>query len=103
MILLWLCIILVSCHRASEVKNIFRYNEQSGIATLDPAFAKNQSIMWAIHQIYNTLVQTDDQLNIVPSLATSWDVSADNLVFTFHLRKDVYFHERTIYLRNGTV
>ncbi len=87
------CIIHVSCHRASDVKNIFRYNEQSGIATLDPAFAKNQSIMWAIHQIYNTLVQTDDQLNIVPSLATSWEVSPDNLVFTFHLRSDVYFQD----------
>jgi peptide/nickel transport system substrate-binding protein len=86
-------ILLNGCHRASEVKNIFRYNEQSGIATLDPAFAKNQSIMWAIHQIYNTLVQTDDQLNIVPSLATSWDVSPDNLVFTFHLRSDVYFQD----------
>ena len=43
------------------IKNIFHYNEQSGIATLDPAFAKNQSIMWAVHQLYNTLVQTDDQ------------------------------------------
>ncbi|MEP7080376.1 MAG: ABC transporter substrate-binding protein [Ginsengibacter sp.] len=90
-------ILLNGCHRASEVKNIFRYNEQSGIATLDPAFAKNQSIMWAIHQIYNTLVQTDDQLNIVPSLATSWDVSPDNLVFTFHLRSDVYFQDNSCF------
>lgn len=90
-------ILLNGCHRASEVKNIFRYNEQSGIATLDPAFAKNQSIMWAIHQIYNTLVQTDDQLNIVPSLATSWEVSPDNLVFTFHLRSDVYFQDNNCF------
>ena len=55
-------------------KNIFHYNEQSGIATLDPAFAKNQSIMWAVHQIYNTLIQTDDSLAFVPSLAKSWDI-----------------------------
>jgi peptide/nickel transport system substrate-binding protein len=83
--------LFASCNHHENVKNIFHYNEQSGIATLDPAFAKNQSIMWAVHQIYNTLVQTDDHLNIVPSLAKSWDISADNLTFIFHLRDDVYF------------
>ena len=31
----------------------------TGIASLDPAFAKNQSIMWAVHQLYNTLVEVD--------------------------------------------
>ena len=86
---LLLCI--SSCRQNEKVKNIFHYNEQSGIATLDPAFAKNQSIMWAVHQIYNTLVQTDDHLNIVPSLAKSWDISSDNLTFIFHLRNDVFF------------
>jgi oligopeptide transport system substrate-binding protein len=82
-----------SCSHHEKAKNIFHYNEQSGIATLDPAFAKNQSIMWAVHQIYNTLVQTDDHLKIVPSLAKSWDVSADNLTFIFHLRDDVFFQD----------
>ncbi len=82
-----------SCTPHHKDNNIFRYNEQSGIATLDPAFAKNQSIMWAVHQIYNTLVQIDDNLNLVPSLAKSWDISADNLTFTFHLRNDVYFQD----------
>jgi oligopeptide transport system substrate-binding protein len=83
---------LSSCNHHKKNKNIFHYNEQSGIATLDPAFAKNQSIMWAVHQIYNTLIQTDDSLHLVPSLAKSWDVSPDNLMFTFHLRNDVFFH-----------
>ncbi|MDQ6764175.1 MAG: ABC transporter substrate-binding protein [Bacteroidota bacterium] len=82
-----------SCGNRHEVKNIFHYNEQTGIATLDPAFAKNQSIIWAVHQLYNTLVQTDDSLNIVPSLAKSWEESDDNLRFTFHLRSDVFFHD----------
>src|SRR5665213_1895955 len=82
-----------SCSHYKRQKNIFHYNEQSGIATLDPAFAKNQSIMWAVHQIYNTLIQTDDSLNLIPSLAKSWDISPDNLTFTFHLRNDVFFHD----------
>ena len=74
-------------------KNFFHYNEQDGIATMDPAFAKNRSIMWAVHQVYNTLVETDDALNMVPSLAYRWDVSDDRRVYTFHLRNDVFFHD----------
>ncbi len=87
-----LCI-FISCNKPNRNKNIFHYNESSGIASLDPAFAKSQSVMWAAHQIFNTLVETDDNLNIVPSLAKSWDISPDNLLFTFHLRNDVYFHD----------
>ena len=86
--------ILLSCNgKRANNKQVFYYNEQSGIATLDPAFAKNQSIMWAVHQVYNTLVETDPSLNIVPSLAKSWDVSPDRLVYVFHLRTDVFFHD----------
>lgn len=79
-------------HRSST-KQVFRYNESSNIATLDPAFAKNQSIIWAVHQLFNTLVETDDKLNIVPSLAHRWDVSDDRKVYTFYLRDDVFFHD----------
>ena len=74
-------------------KKVFTYNETDGIATLDPAFAKNRSIIWAVHQLYSTLVETDDKLNIVPCLARSWEVGADGRTWTFHLRTDVYFHD----------
>ena len=91
---------LVSCSPKKQNKNVFHYNESSGVPTLDPAFAKSQSVMWVDHQIYNTLVETDDNLNIVPSLARSWDISPDNLVFTFHLRNDVLFHDNPVF-KNG--
>ena len=85
---------LGSCYsRNKEGGNIFHYNEFNGIASLDPAFAKSQSTMWPAHQLFNTLVETDDSLNIVPSLARSWEVSADRTEFIFHLRNDVYFHD----------
>ncbi len=73
-------------------KQVFYYNEPTGIASLDPAFAKNQSIIWATHQLYNTLVETDSMLQIKPSLATHWEVSEDHKQYTFHLRSDVKFH-----------
>ena len=81
-------------------KKIFHYNEQTGIASLDPAFAKNQSIMWAIHQLYNTLVEVDEHMQLKPLLAKSWDISEDNLTFTFHLRTDVYFNDDAVFV-NG--
>jgi peptide/nickel transport system substrate-binding protein len=74
-------------------KKIFHYNEQTGIASLDPAFAKNQSIMWAVHQLYSTLMEVDENMFLKPLLAKSWEINADNTVFTFHLRTDVFFHD----------
>lgn len=92
--LFFILAILLSCgSRQRSEKKIFHYNEQTGIASLDPAFAKNQSIMWPIHQLYNTLVDIDDSLHIVPSLAKTWEVSADRLTYLFHLRDDVFFHD----------
>jgi len=102
----YLCLVLyalflISCSGKHETdKNIFHYNEQTGIASLDPAFAKNQSIMWAVHQLYNTLVEVNQDLNIVPSLAKSWEISGDRLTYTFHLRSDVFFHNDDVF-ENG--
>ncbi|HVU97882.1 MAG TPA: ABC transporter substrate-binding protein [Puia sp.] len=86
---------IASCRTSASHsgKTVFAYNESDGIATLDPAGAKNRSIQWAIHQLYNTLVETDDHLNFVPALARSWEVSADRKQWTFHLRNDVFFHD----------
>ncbi len=72
-------------------KKIFRYNESSGLASLDPAFAKNKQVMWAVHQLYNTLVEIDSNMQMKPSLAKRWTISDDNLIFTFFLRNDVSF------------
>ena len=65
-----LLVVAYSCKSAKKGdKQVFHYNEPTGIASLDPAFAKNQSIIWPVHQLYNTLVETDSNLRIAPSLA----------------------------------
>lgn len=87
-------ILLQSCYnKQGHEGNIFHYNEFSGIPTLDPAFAKSQATMWPAHQLFNTLVEIDDNLHIVPSIAKSWDISPDRTIYTFHLRTDVFFHD----------
>lgn len=93
--LLFITVLAVGGCYNSEQKDtgIFHYNESTGIASIDPAFAKNQSIMWPVHQLYNTIVEVDNNLNIVPSLATRWTISEDKTIYTFYLRNDVYFHD----------
>ena len=87
-------LLLAGCYSSEkDNKNIFHYNEATGISSLDPAFAKNQSVMWGIHQVFNTLVEVDKHLNIVPSLAKHWEVSEDRTTFTFYLRNDIFFHD----------
>jgi oligopeptide transport system substrate-binding protein len=92
LLLISLLIIATSCgsHQHPD-KKIFHYNESSGLASLDPAFAKNKQVMWAVHQLYNTLIEIDSTMQMAPSLAKRWTISPDNLLFTFYLRTDVAF------------
>ena len=91
--LLSLVVALSGCGRHSHPdKKIFHYNEAAGIATLDPAFSKDQSIIWGCRQLYNGLVELDSNLRVQPSVAQRWTVSDDGLEYTFTLRPDVMFH-----------
>ncbi|MCL5076221.1 MAG: ABC transporter substrate-binding protein [Chloroflexi bacterium] len=49
----------------------------------------------AVFLLYDNLVTFDEQLNIVPGLAERWEVSPDQLTWTFYLRKNVKFHDGT--------
>ena len=91
---------LFSCkstqHKVDSTQ-VFRYNESKGVTTLDPAFARNLSLIWPVNQIYNGLVQLSDSLTVTPCIAKRWDVSPDGLVYTFYLRGDVYFHNHPVF------
>jgi peptide/nickel transport system substrate-binding protein len=42
--------------------------------------------------IFSALVQFDEQLNVVPDLAESWEISDDGLNYSFKLREGLKFH-----------
>ena len=47
----------------------------------------------AAEPLYNRLVEFEKgATNVVPGLATKWDISEDGLTYTFHLREGVKFH-----------
>ncbi|WP_247666490.1 ABC transporter substrate-binding protein [Aquimarina sp. MMG015] len=94
--IVYLCTLCFSCGTPSEENKdhlVFRYNEYSNTLTLDPAFARNPSIIWPTNQLFNSLIQLDDSLNIQPDIAKNWKISDDNLIYTFTLRNDVRFHK----------
>lgn len=43
--------------------------------------------------VYNGLIRYDKNLNLEGELAESWEISEDNLTITFHLRKNVLWHD----------
>lgn len=68
-----------------------RVMADTDISSLDP-----YKIGWQNHetlrQIFEGLLAVDEGFKVIPGLAKSWDVSDDGLTYTFHLRKDVQFH-----------
>ncbi len=68
--------------------------------TLDPAVAGDVESATYIVEIFGGLVTLDPDLNIVPDLITelptreNGGISADGTVYTFHIRDDVFFHDR---------
>ena len=80
---------------------IFHYNESGGIQTLDPAYSSGQAVIWACNQLYNGLVELDDSMRIVPSIAKSWTISEDGRTYTFTLRSDVTFHNTDFFPFEG--
>lgn len=87
--------IIISCNQNKkriDDKVVFRYNEAAGITSLDPAFSRTFENLWAVNQLFEGLVQLDEEMNVKAAIAKSWEISSDGLLYTFYLRKDVYFH-----------
>jgi peptide/nickel transport system substrate-binding protein len=56
---------------------------------LIPALASDTSSTAVTGQIYRGLIKYDKDLNLIPDLAESWEISSDNLTITFKLKKGI--------------
>ncbi len=61
--------------------------------TLLPVLASDSASSDVNGLIYNGLIRYDKDLKLEGELAESWEVSTDNLTITFHLRKNVLWHD----------
>ena len=62
---------------------------------LDPNFSSAYVDRQVMASLYDKLVDIDENGEIVPMLAKSYDVSDDGKVYTFHLRDGIKFHDGT--------
>jgi peptide/nickel transport system substrate-binding protein len=74
---------------AQEAVFVISTNEV-GIPNYNPITAVNTNA--AFTMIYDTLVEQDGDLSFHPHLAESWDEAPDGMLWTFHLKSGVKFH-----------
>ena len=70
--------------------NIFRLNF-SDPPTFDPALVTDTTSASIIVEIFSGLVTLNKDLDIIPDLAESWEVSDDGKTYTFNLRNGIKF------------
>src|SRR5262249_18187093 len=64
--------------------------------TLDPTLAEDPESLDIVRALQRPLVDLDADLDVVPALAASWDVSDDGRTLTFHLRDARYSNGQRI-------
>ena len=71
------------------------YYDSAGNATLDPAEPQNGSSYSheTLLALYETVIRFDQNGNLTPGLAKSWDMSPDLLELTLHIRSGASFHD----------
>ncbi|HUA36411.1 MAG TPA: ABC transporter substrate-binding protein [Candidatus Binataceae bacterium] len=71
---------------------VLQIADSDDIPTLDPALGYD-TVSWTFEQaIFDTLLRYgDDNIDLEPDLATSWEAAPDAQTFTFHLRRDARF------------
>ena len=77
----------------AEEGNVFRYRLASDPPSLDPAHTTDTESATIVFRMFEGLVELEPAtLEIIPAIAEHWEISEDGLVYTFHLKSDVTFH-----------
>ncbi len=93
-----LLLILAGCATPKETRgeNPIVYGLTLEPSGFDPHIHRSAELGIVLRQVYDTLVYRHPETReIVPGLATSWEISDDRLSYTFQLRQDVTFHDGT--------
>ncbi len=74
---------------------VYRRAFSDAFLTLDPAQVSDSYSHEVCRQMFDSLIDFDDEGKVVPGVAARWEISDDRLVYTLHLRPDVRFHDVT--------
>lgn len=102
LVILILSTLLVGCSNANNEESTSKGNHDNMLTIAWPRdvgemnpHVYNPSQLFAQSMVYEPLVSYQDGGKIKPNLATSWEISEDGKVYTFHLRKGVKFSDGT--------
>ncbi|MAU13287.1 MAG: ABC transporter substrate-binding protein [Anaerolineaceae bacterium] len=76
---------------AQESGGTLRAAFQNDWESLDPQVTSSYSSLQILNNVLETLTTFDDNLELAPGLAESWEQSEDGLTWTFNLREGVMF------------
>ncbi|MBC7541369.1 MAG: ABC transporter substrate-binding protein, partial [Candidatus Sericytochromatia bacterium] len=88
--------LLVSCATPRHRGSVFVFAKAKDAVKLDPADIIDGESATVTNNIFESLVQfAPESTEIVPALATHWEITPDGKTYTFHLRPNVRFHDGT--------
>jgi peptide/nickel transport system substrate-binding protein len=93
-----LSLLILSLINISSAQSSIRivYGLTLSVSGIDPHINQSSELGIVLRQVYDTLVYRHPITGeFVPGLATSWEVDAEGLEYTFELRQDVVFHDGT--------
>ena len=76
---------------SAESAAVLRFGTDAEPIGFDPHTISAVASQRVMSQMYNTLVDVDENLNVIPELALSWE-QPDEQTYVFKLREDVKFH-----------
>ena len=68
---------------------------ESDVPGMDPHTSLGVQVQALIPSLFNTLVTIDENLEVIPDLAKSWEVMDGGRTYLFHLHEGVKFHDGT--------
>ena len=81
---------------APASQQVFRTPEAvADLKSFDPAQVTDLASIGAADMVFTGLLAENDQLQVVPQMASSYDVSSDGMSYTFHLRPGLEFSDGT--------
>ncbi len=80
-----------SCSPSSRLQGFMYLRLNADPSTLDPALIVDITGGYIAAKIFNGLVRLDENLNVIPDIAESWEVSDKGTTYIFHLKKNVIY------------
>ncbi|MBR5485687.1 MAG: peptide ABC transporter substrate-binding protein [Oscillospiraceae bacterium] len=75
----------------SDTQAIIRYDVSRGTKNLDPQFATDPTAQLVIYNVFEGLVRSNPDGQVVPAAAESYTISADEKTYTFILRDNMHW------------